>query len=89
MPDELVMRHRTPQFGHIFASDNYSAGYYSYLWAEVIARDAFAAFTEAGSAYDPATAKKLQKTVMSVGNSIILPRLTGTSAAVIQKSIPI
>ncbi len=70
MPHEMVMRHRTPQFSHIFSSENYSAGYYSYLWSEVIDRDAFQAFLEAGGPYDKAMAKKLQQKVMSVGNSI-------------------
>lgn len=70
MPEEIVMRHRTPQFAHIFSGDQYSAGYYSYLWSEVIDYDAFDAFLEAGSPYDKATAKRLQETIMSVGNSI-------------------
>jgi peptidyl-dipeptidase Dcp len=70
MPHEMVMRHRTPQFSHIFSSENYSAGYYSYLWSEVIDRDAFQAFLEAGGPYDKPMAKKLQQKVMSVGNSI-------------------
>jgi len=65
-----VMRHRTPQFGHVFSGDQYSAGYYSYLWSEVIAKDAFQAFVEAGSPYDKATAKKLHDTIMSIGNSV-------------------
>lgn len=71
MPAELPMRHRTPQFGHIFASDGYSAGYYSYLWAEVIALDAVEAFREApGGLYDKGVAKRLHDHVMSVGNSV-------------------
>ena len=70
MPHEIVMRHRTPQFSHIFSSEQYAAGYYSYLWSEVIDHDAFEAFTEAGGPYDKAVAKKLQETIMSVGNSI-------------------
>jgi peptidyl-dipeptidase Dcp len=52
MPSEIVMRHRTPQFGHIFAGDGYSAGYYSYLWADTLTADAWEAFTEAGGPYD-------------------------------------
>jgi peptidyl-dipeptidase Dcp len=64
------MRHRTPQFQHIFASDGYSAGYYSYLWAEVLDHDAFEAFQEAGGPYDKAMARKLHDHVMSVGNTI-------------------
>jgi peptidyl-dipeptidase Dcp len=70
MPAEMVMRHRTPQFAHIFSSDAYSAGYYSYLWAEVLDHDAFEAFTEAGGPYDPAVAKRLRDDVMSVGNAV-------------------
>jgi peptidyl-dipeptidase Dcp len=71
MPDELPMRHRTPQFGHVFSSDGYSAGYYSYLWAEVIALDTVEAFREApGGLYDKATAKKLVDHVLSVGNAV-------------------
>ncbi len=70
MPPQLVMRHRIPAFGHIFSSEDYAAGYYSYLWAEVIEHDLFAAFTEAGNPYDPATAKKLRETLMSVGNTV-------------------
>ncbi|HEY7162000.1 MAG TPA: M3 family metallopeptidase, partial [Acidobacteriota bacterium] len=70
MPHEMVMRHRTPQFSHIFSGENYSAGYYSYLWSEVIDHDAFQAFLEAGGPYDKAVAKKLQQLIMSVGNSI-------------------
>jgi peptidyl-dipeptidase Dcp len=70
MPAEMVMRHRTPQFGHIFSSDAYSAGYYSYLWAEVLDHDAFEAFTEAGGAYDKTVAKRLHDAIMVVGNSV-------------------
>jgi peptidyl-dipeptidase Dcp len=70
MPDEIPMRHRTPQFAHIFASDAYSAGYYAYLWAQVLDRDAFEAFLEAGGAYDAAVAARLHDTIVSVGNSV-------------------
>ena len=70
MPKELVMRHRTPQFGHIFADDGYSAGYYSYLWSDVITADSFGAFTEAGGPYDKKVAAKLTKYIFSVGNTI-------------------
>jgi peptidyl-dipeptidase Dcp len=70
MPAEMVMRHRTPQFAHIFSSDDYAAGYYVYLWAEVLDRDAFEAFNEAGGAFNKAVAKRLQMTIMSVGNSV-------------------
>jgi peptidyl-dipeptidase Dcp len=70
MPDELVMRHRTPQFGHIFSSDAYSAGYYSYLWADVLTADAFGAFVEAGGPYDKKVAERLRKYIFSVGNTV-------------------
>ena len=70
MPAEMVMRHRTPQFAHIFSSDAYSAGYYSYLWAEVLDHDAFEAFTEAGGPYDQAVAKRLRDDIMAVGNEV-------------------
>jgi len=70
MPPEVVMRHRTPQFAHIFASDAYSAGYYSYLWAEVLAQDAFEAFMEAGDPFDKAVAKRLRDEIMCLGNSV-------------------
>ena len=71
MPAELPMRHRTPQFQHVFASDGYSAGYYSYLWAEVIALDAVEAFEQApGKFYDKPTAKRLHDHVMMVGNTV-------------------
>jgi peptidyl-dipeptidase Dcp len=70
MPEEIVLRHRLPQFFHIFDGDGYSAGYYSYLWSETLATDAAEAFREAGSFYDPATAKRLHDDVMSVGNSV-------------------
>ena len=70
MPSEIVMRHRTPQFAHIFSSDSYSAGYYSYLWADVLTADAYSAFTEAGGPYDKAVAASLTKNIFSVGNTI-------------------
>jgi peptidyl-dipeptidase Dcp len=70
MPPEVVMRHRTPQFAHVFASDGYSAGYYSYLWSEVLDHDAFEAFKEAGGPYDAGVAKRLRDTVMSTGNTV-------------------
>ena len=70
MPKELVMRHRTPQFAHIFSGDGYSAGYYSYLWSDVLTADAFEAFTEAGGAYDKAVGKRLIDHVFSVGNTV-------------------
>ncbi|HNA63946.1 MAG TPA: M3 family metallopeptidase [Saprospiraceae bacterium] len=70
MPAEMVMRHRTPQFGHIFADDGYSAGYYSYMWSDVISADAYEAFTEAGGPYDKAVAKRLYDHVFSIGGTV-------------------
>jgi peptidyl-dipeptidase Dcp len=70
MPREIVMRHRTPHFSHVFASDGYSAGYYSYLWSDVLTADAFGAFTEAGGPYDKSVADRLRRHIFSVGNTI-------------------
>jgi len=70
MPDEIVMRHRTPQFLHVFASDGYSAGYYSYLWSDVLTADAYGAFVEAGGPYDHKVAERLRKYIFSVGNTV-------------------
>jgi peptidyl-dipeptidase Dcp len=70
MPREIVMRHRTPHFGHIFGSDGYSAGYYSYLWSDVLTADAFDAFLEAGGPYDREVARRLRDHVFSVGNTV-------------------
>jgi peptidyl-dipeptidase Dcp len=70
MPEELVMRHRTPQFGHVFAGDGYSAGYYSYLWSDTLTADAFDAFTEGKGPYDRAVSERLRQNIFSVGNTI-------------------
>jgi peptidyl-dipeptidase Dcp len=70
MPKEIVLRHRLPHFLHIFSSDSYSAGYYSYLWSDVITADAFGAFTEGKGPYDRAVAERLRKFVFSVGNTV-------------------
>jgi peptidyl-dipeptidase Dcp len=69
MPKEIVMRHRLPQFSHLFGSDSYSAGYYSYLWSEVMDADAWHAFVEAGNPFDPATAKKMREFILAPGNT--------------------
>jgi len=68
MPPEIVMRHRLPHFQHLFSGGGYAAGYYSYMWSEVLDADAFAAFEETGDAFDPATAKRLRDYVYSAGN---------------------
>jgi peptidyl-dipeptidase Dcp len=70
MPAEIVMRHRIPHFSHIFADDGYSAGYYSYLWADTLTADAWEAFTEADGPWDEAVAERLRRHVLSAGNSI-------------------
>ena len=70
MPVEIVMRHRTPHFNHIFADDGYSAGYYSYLWSDMLTADAWEAFTEAGGVWDAAVAERLRRHVLSKGNTI-------------------
>ena len=68
MPPEIVMRHRLPHFQHLFSGGGYAAGYYSYMWSEVLDADAFAAFEETGNAFDPATAKRLRDYIYSAGN---------------------
>lgn len=67
MLPEIVMRHRLPHFAHIFAGGGYAAGYYSYMWSEVLDADAFAAFEEAGDIFDPATAKRLCDCIYAAG----------------------
>ncbi|MDO8982595.1 M3 family metallopeptidase [Cypionkella sp.] len=69
MPRAIRMRHATPHFAHVFSGDGYSSGYYSYMWSEVMDADAFAAFEEAGDAFDPATAARLEKFILSAGGS--------------------
>jgi len=69
MPAEISMRHRPQQFGHIFSGDHYAAGYYSYMWSEVMDADAFGAFEEAGDIFDPAVAKRLHDDIYSSGGS--------------------
>ena len=68
MPRQMVMRHRLPQFGHLFSGDGYSAGYYSYLWSEVMDADTWAAFEEAGNPFDKATADRFRIHLLSTGN---------------------
>jgi len=70
MPSEIVMRHRTPQFNHIFSGDGYSAGYYSYLWSDTITADAYEAFREGKGAYDKDVAKRLRDNVFAIGNTV-------------------
>jgi peptidyl-dipeptidase Dcp len=70
MPEEIAMRHRPQQFGHIFSGDYYASGYYSYMWSEVMDADAFGAFEEAGDIFDAATAKRLHDDIYSTGGSV-------------------
>lgn len=69
MPQAIVMRHATPHFQHVFAGDGYSAGYYSYMWSEVMDADAFAAFRETGDVFDQDVAQRLAENVYSAGGS--------------------
>ena len=69
MPNAIRMRHATPHFAHVFSGDGYSSGYYSYMWSEVMDADAFAAFEETGDPFDPATAARLEKHILSAGGS--------------------
>ena len=70
MPREILPRHRLPHFGHLFGSASYAAGYYVYLWAEVLDADGFDAFVEAGDPFDPVVAGRLARFIYSSGNSI-------------------
>ena len=69
MPQEIAPRHAARHFGHIFGGDGYSAGYYAYLWAEVLDADGFGAFKEAGDVFDPATAARLYEYIYSSGGT--------------------
>jgi peptidyl-dipeptidase Dcp len=70
MPREIGLRHRLPQFLHLFSSDSYSAGYYSYLWSDVMAADTWQAFVEAGGAWDKKVADRLRRHILADGNTI-------------------
>ncbi len=69
MPEAITMRHATPHFAHIFTGDGYSAGYYSYMWSEVMDADAFAAFEETGDVFDRATAERLERCILAAGGA--------------------
>jgi peptidyl-dipeptidase Dcp len=69
MPRAIRMRHATPHFAHVFAGGGYASGYYSYMWSEVMDADAFAAFEEAGDAFDPEVAGRLERDILSRGGS--------------------
>ncbi|MEL6967995.1 MAG: M3 family metallopeptidase [Pseudomonadota bacterium] len=70
MPSAITMRHATPHFAHVFSGDGYSAGYYSYMWSEVLDADAFKAFEDAGDPFDPVLAEKLKTHVYAAGGSV-------------------
>lgn len=70
MASEIVMRHRLPHFMHLFSSDSYSAGYYSYLWSDALTADAAEAFEEAEGYYDAEVAGRLHEHVLSAGDTI-------------------
>jgi peptidyl-dipeptidase Dcp len=70
MPREIALRHRLPHFDHLFGSDAYSAGYYSYLWSDVMAADTWQAFVEGGGAWDKTVADRLRRFILSNGNTI-------------------
>ena len=69
MPKEIVMRHRLPQFNHLFTSDAYSAGYYSYLWSEVMDADTWAYFEESGDVFNPDIAARYKAIILAEGNT--------------------
>lgn len=69
MPHAIRMRHAAPHFTHVFSGDGYSAGYYSYMWSEVLDADAFDAFREAGDPFDPETAQRLEAHILSAGGT--------------------
>jgi peptidyl-dipeptidase Dcp len=69
MPQSIVMRHRTPHFAHVYSGDGYSAGYYSYMWSEVLDADAFQAFEETGDVFDAEMARKLKEHIYASGGS--------------------
>ena len=71
MPAEIVMRHRSPHFGHVFSTESYAAGYYGYMWADVLTADAAEAFAEApGGFYDKDLAKKAVDNLFAIRNGV-------------------
>jgi peptidyl-dipeptidase Dcp len=69
MPEEIAPRHSAPHFTHIFGGEGYSAGYYAYLWSEVLDADGFQAFRDAHDPFDPAIAKRLHDFIFSAGGT--------------------
>jgi peptidyl-dipeptidase Dcp len=70
LPPGVGVMHRLVHFQHLFNHDGYAAGYYVYLWAEVLDADAYGAFKEAGDPFDPAVAARLKKCIYSAGNTV-------------------
>ena len=71
MPEEIVMRHRSPHFGHVFSSEGYAAAYYGYMWAEVLTSDAAEAFAQAPDGfYDKEVGERLVKYLFSIRNAM-------------------
>jgi peptidyl-dipeptidase Dcp len=70
MPREITLRHRLPHFGHLFQGSGYAAGYYVYMWAEVLDSDGFNAFVEAGSPFDRDVASRLRRYIYSSGGTL-------------------
>ena len=70
LPDGIGLNHRLTHFQHLFSGSGYAAGYYVYLWAEVLDADGFDAFVEAGNPFDPGVAARLHKFIYSSGNSL-------------------
>lgn len=70
LPHGVGLNHRLPHFQHLFSGSSYAAGYYVYLWAEVLDADGFDAFAEAGNPFDPAVAQRLQQFIYSAGDSL-------------------
>jgi peptidyl-dipeptidase Dcp len=69
MPREISLRHRLPQFDHLFGSDSYSAGYYSYLWSDVMAADAWQEFLDAGGPWDEGVARRFRAVILAEANA--------------------
>jgi peptidyl-dipeptidase Dcp len=69
VPSDIGLRHHLSHFQHLFSGPDYAAGYYVYMWAEVLEADAFEAFRESGDAFDAPTAKRLLQHIYSAGNS--------------------
>ncbi len=70
MPMEVAPMHRLPHFRHLFGGNGYCAGYYVYMWAEVLDADGFTAFTEAGDIFDTAVAQRLHRFIYSTGGTL-------------------